>query len=282
MDFKNSIRILKKDWKTSVKRKEILAIMSIFPVIFTIIMPILMLLGVLVDPNAFMSEFGDPALLRSILQIPAHYNDALAGAIMIIRMMVLPMFLFIPGMMPIVISSDSFAGEKERKTMEGVLLLPMNKTELILGKVLASFIPSIIITLACLFIPSIIITLACFFTLGIIVNVMLLSYLDGVILFFSDIPIMLVGLLLAPFWALLNIQISVIISSRAKDMKSAQSISGALITPVLGIILIQIFNPAFLTIMTVLILTVLIALLWLFFIYVSNKVLDPEKLILML
>ena len=65
-------------------------------------------------------------------------------------------------------------------------------------------------------------------------------------------------------------------------MKSAQSISGALITPVLGILLIQIFNPAFLTIITVLLLTVLIALLWLFFIYVSNKVLDPEKLILML
>ncbi|MHA1105065.1 MAG: ABC transporter permease subunit [Promethearchaeota archaeon] len=270
MDFKNSVRILKKDWKTSVKRKEILAIMSIFPVIFTIIMPILMLIGVLVDPNAFMSEFGDPTLLRSILQIPAHYNDALAGAIMIIRMMVLPMFLFIPGMMPIVISSDSFAGEKERKTMEGVLLLPMTKTELILGKVLASFIPSMVISLTC------------FVALGIIINVMLISYLDGVILFFSDVPIMLVGLLLSPFWALLNIQISVIISSRAKDMKSAQSISGALITPVLGILLIQIFNPAFLTILTVLLLTVLIALLWLFFIYVSNKVLDPEKLILML
>ena len=270
MDLKNSIRILKKDWKTSVKRKEILAIMTIFPVIFTIILPILMLIGLLVDPNAFMAEFGDPALLRSILQIPAHYNNALAGAIMVIRMIVLPLFLFIPGMMPIVISSDSFAGEKERKTMEGVLLLPMNKTELILGKVLASFIPSMVISLVC------------FFTLGIIVNVMLLSYLDGIILFFSDIPIMLVGLLLTPFWALLNIQISVIISSRAKDMKSAQSISGALVTPVLGIMLVQIFNPAFLTIITVLILTGFIALLWIFFIYVSNKLLDPEKLILML
>ncbi|MHA1670437.1 MAG: ABC transporter permease subunit [Promethearchaeota archaeon] len=270
MDYKNSVRILKKDWKTSVKRKEILAIMSIFPVIFTIILPILMLIGVLVDPNAFMSEFGDPALLRSILQIPAHYNNTLAGAIMIIRMMVLPMFLFIPGMMPIVISSDSFAGEKERKTMEGVLLLPMSKTELILGKVLVSFIPSMLITLVC------------FFALGIILNVMLLSYLDGVILFFSDIPIMLVGLLLAPFWALLNIQISVIISSRAKDMKSAQSISGALVTPVLGVLLVQIFNPAFLTIISVLLLTGLIALLWFFFIHVSNKLLDPEKLILML
>jgi len=270
LDYKNSIRIFKKDWKTSVRRKEILAIMSIFPVIFTILLPIVMLIGIIVDPNAFLSSFGDPTLLRTILQIPPHYNDALAGAIVVIRMIVLPLFLFIPGMMPIVISSDSFAGEKERKTMEGVLLLPITKTELILGKVLASFIPSMVISLVC------------FLTLGVIVNMMLLSYLDGIILFFSDIPIMLVGFILAPFWALLNIQISVIISSRAKDMKSAQSISGALVTPVLGIMLVQIFNPAFLTISTVLLFTGFIVSLWLLFIYLSNKLLDPEKLILML
>lgn len=269
MNIKNSLKILKKDWKTSVKRKEILAIMSIFPIIFTILIPVLMLFGIIVDPEAFMSEFGDPSILRALLNIPSHYNDALAAAIMIIKMMVLPMFLFIPGMMPIVISSDSFAGEKERKTMESVLLLPINKTELILGKVLASFVPSMFISIVC------------FFTLGIIINIMMFPYLDGNVLFFTDYAIMMAGLLLAPLWALLNIQVSVIISSRAKDMKSAQSISGALITPVLGIILIQIFNPAFITPLTILIFTGIISLLWLFFIYISNKLLDPEKLILM-
>lgn len=270
MDIKNSLRILKKDWKTSVKRKEILAIMSVFPMIFTIFIPVLMLIGIVVDPEAFLSEFGDPAILRALLNIPSHYNDALAGAIMIIKMMGLPMFLFIPGMMPIVISSDSFAGEKERKTMESVLLLPINKTELILGKVLASFVPSMFISIIC------------FLTLGIIINIIMLPYLDGNILFFTDYAIMMAGLLLAPFWALLNIQISVIISSRSKDMKSAQSISGALITPVLGIMLIQIFNPAFITPLTLLILTGIICLLWIFFIYIGNKLLDPEKLILMI
>jgi hypothetical protein len=92
---------------------------------------------------------------------------------------------------------------------------------------------------------------------------------------------MLTGFLLAPFWALMNIQISVIISSRAKDMKSAQSISGALITPVLGIMLIQIFNPSFINAISISILTLCIAFLWLFFIYISNRLLDPEKLISM-
>ena len=51
MEIKNSIRIMKKDWKTSVKRKEILAIMSIFPIIFTIFLPIIMLIGIIVDPS---------------------------------------------------------------------------------------------------------------------------------------------------------------------------------------------------------------------------------------
>jgi len=67
MDFKNSLRIFKKDWKTSVKRKEILAIMSVFPVIFTIFLPIVMLIGVIVDPIAFMNSLGDSAFLRAIL-----------------------------------------------------------------------------------------------------------------------------------------------------------------------------------------------------------------------
>jgi ABC-2 type transport system permease protein len=269
MELKNSIRIMKKDWKTSVKRKEILAIMSVFPIIFTVLLPIFMLIGIIVDPSGFISEFGDPATLRGLYNIPPQYNDALAGAIMVIKMLVLPLFLFIPGMMPIIISSDSFAGEKERKTMESVLLLPINKTELILGKVLASFVPSILISFAC------------FITLGIIINVMIVPYLEGNILFFTDPSILLTGFLLAPFWALLNIQISVIISSRAKDMKSAQSISGALITPVLGIIIIQIFNPSFINAVSISFLTLLISLLWLFFIYLGNRLLDPEKLITM-
>ncbi len=60
----------------------------------------------------------------------------------------LPFFLLIPAMASSVIASDSFAGEKERKTIEGLLATPLSDAELMLGKILVAFVPSMIVTLA--------------------------------------------------------------------------------------------------------------------------------------
>ncbi len=269
MNFKNSIRILKKDWKGTVRTKEILLPMLLMPALFAVGMPIMMLIGVLIDPEEYANAFGDMEVLFALLQIPESYNITLAATVMMLKMMVLPMFLMIPGIIPAMISSDSFAGEKERKTMESVALLPISKSELIIGKVLASLIPSLIITFF-------------FFGLmGLTVNLMMLEFLDGNILIFTDATIMLTVFVLAPCLALLNILISTIISSRSKDLKSAQSISGALVMPILVLVFVQIFNPAFLTTTSVLVLSLILGGLCIIFIDLANRLLDIEKLILM-
>jgi ABC-type Na+ efflux pump permease subunit len=233
-------------------------------------MPILMMMGVMFAPLEFAQAFGDINLLKTILNLPGYYNDYLIGATLMIKMMVLPMFLFVPGLISSIISSDSFAGEKERKTMENVALLPITNTELIVGKVLTSFIPSITITLIC------------FFGTGLIVNMMFLPYLDGTLLIFMDLGDMLVGLLFAPILALFNVQVSVIISSRSKDLKSAQSLSGSLITPIIAVLFLQMFNPAFLSPTMVLIISGILGILCLIFVKIANRLLDIEKLILTL
>jgi ABC-type Na+ efflux pump permease subunit len=273
MELKNSIRILKKDWKVSVRNKEILFPMILLPVLFTIFLPVVMLIGVIAAPEEFSAGFGNidiVQLIETLLVIPSHYNDYLVGALIMIKLLILPMFLFIPGILPTVISSDSFAGEKERKTMESLALLPITKTELIIGKVLTSFIPSIIICFLC------------FVGTGVVINAMLFPYLEGNILFFTDLSVILVAFLLAPLLTLLNIQISVIISSRSKDLKSAQSIAGALITPTIAILFVQMFNPAFLSVPMILIISAILAIFCLIFVNIANRLLDLEKLILML
>ena len=45
-----------------------------------------------------------------------------------------------------VLGSDSFAGEKERKTIEALLATPISDSELLLGKILVSFIPAMLVT----------------------------------------------------------------------------------------------------------------------------------------
>ncbi|MCL2477336.1 ABC transporter permease subunit [Candidatus Bathycorpusculum sp.] len=59
-----------------------------------------------------------------------------------------PMFLIIPIMASSVLASDSFAGERERKTIEALLATPISDSELLLGKILVSFIPAMIVTIA--------------------------------------------------------------------------------------------------------------------------------------
>ena len=245
--------------------------MIILPVIFTIVMPIVMLIGVIMDPEGMAAEFGKFAEFGiPYLGIPENYNPVLTASMVMIKMIVLQMFLMIPGMIPVMIASDSFAGEKERKTMESIALLPISKIELILGKVLTAFVPSILITFAC------------FGAMGLTVNLLLLEHLEGNILIFTDLTFLLVTFLLSPLLAYLNILVSTIISSRSKDLKSAQSISGALVAPALAVIFIQMFNPAFLSPIMIIVLSGVLLGLCLIFMDVANKVLDIEKLILTL
>ena len=261
---------MKKDWKGTLRSKEILAALILIPAIFTILLPIIMMIGVLIDPDSFLAEFPGASTIMAILNIPAHYNNYLKTAAFLIKWMIIPFFLFIPGFTSSFISSDSFAGEKERKTMESIALLPITKTELIVGKLLTSFVPSILISFTC------------FFITGITVNLMLLPHLDGNLLMFADLADMLVGFVLSPLLGILFIQIGVIISSRAKSVKNAQSISGSLIVPLFGIIIIQMVNPAFLSPIMILIISGVMVILCLLFVKIGSSLLDIERLILTL
>ena len=104
---------MKKDWKGTTRTKEIIIPMLLMPVLFTVFMPIVMMIGVLAAPIEFMQGFGNIDILKVVMNIPGHYNDYLVGAVMMIKMMDLPMFLFVPGVRTSILSSDSFAGEKE-------------------------------------------------------------------------------------------------------------------------------------------------------------------------
>lgn len=260
---------MKKDWKGTIHNKEILAAVIILPLIFTILLPSLMMIGALIDPSSFITEYPGASTYIALLNI-SHLNVHLQAAIFMIKWMVVPFFLFIPGFTSSFISADSFAGEKERKTMENLALLPIKKMDLIIGKILTSFIPSLMISITC------------FFGMGLIVNLMLVPYLNGTLLIFMDLGDLLIGFLIAPLVSFLFIQVNVIISSRAKTVKSAQSIGGSLVVPLMALFIVQMINPAFLSPLIILILAVILVLLSIMFVRLANKLLNIERLILAL
>lgn len=57
-----------------------------------------------------------------------------------------PLPLIVPLMVSAVLAADAFAGEKERKTLESVLYLPISDRDLFVAKVLGAFLPAVAIT----------------------------------------------------------------------------------------------------------------------------------------
>jgi len=112
------------------------------------------------------------------------------------------------GLLPTLIASYSIVGEKVEKSLEPLLAAPITDRELLLGKSIAAFIPSI----GALYIGIII-----YMILADIVTHGTLGYN-----FFPSWNIALIMLVLMPLMIILSIEWSVIVSSRANDPRSAQ------------------------------------------------------------
>lgn len=147
-----------------------------------------------------------------------------------------PFFLLIPIIISTALSITSFIGEKENKTIEGLFYTPLTTKELMLGKILASALPSILVT----WVAAIV--------YGIIVNVFGMQVAGQLI--FPNVNWLIVLFLLVPFITFLSISLILFVSHRVKTSKSAQSVSMLLVFPVIGFIVSQstgilLFNPMF-------------------------------------
>ena len=80
--------------------------------------------------------------------VPAGYTMAQTVVYAVITYSMAPSFLIIPVMVASITASCSFVGEKERRTIEGLLYAPITDRELVLAKVLVSVIPSVLLSWA--------------------------------------------------------------------------------------------------------------------------------------
>lgn len=126
-------------------------------------------------------------------------------------------FFFVIGasVIPTTLASYSLVGEKVEKSLEPLLASPITDSELLLGKGMGAFIPSI----GSLYISSIVfMALSDLFTHG------TLGYY-----YFPNWNIAILLLILLPLMSILSVEWSVIVSARATDPRAAQ-LQGTLIT----------------------------------------------------
>nr|WP_263313392.1 ABC transporter permease subunit [Mammaliicoccus sp. Marseille-Q6498] len=224
--FKNVNTIIKKDILEIKKDPGTIAPLLIIPFIFSVILPLLVILGG--SNNTVLNFIGGIKLFTekvpsSILPVGLDSNDKIIYAILMYFFV--PFFLLIPVIISTILSTSSLTGEKERKTLEGLLYTPINNKELMLGKILASMLPAIIITWISLVVY------------GLILDIYSFKNFDQFI--FPNMNWIIIGVFLAPLITFLSITLVVFISHKAKTSKSAQSVSMLLILPLIGSLISQ-------------------------------------------
>lgn len=229
MRIEKALLVFRKDWREIGRNWQVLMPILLVPLLFTVAIPAaVVLLPGLVNVPTSSTAFLDVM----VGNLPGQIQARLAGMAeeqMMIYVMLLyffaPFFLIIPVMASSVIASDSFAGEKERNTIEALLATPITDGELLLGKILVSFVPSMLVTGVSFLLYSVTVDLLTHEMFG----RLLLPNLEWGLLIFG----------LAPAVALSAIGLTVMISARVKGFREVQQISAMLVVPILVMLFAQ-------------------------------------------
>jgi ABC-2 type transport system permease protein len=146
MNWRAIKAIVQRDLLAVFRSKGVMLPLIIVPLLFMIILPgafglltpvINQLPGANMPDIALFLDRLPPALLA---QFEGYTTDQLMIVFMLVYLLA-PMFLIIPLMVASVVAADSFAGEKERKTLEALIYTPTTDLELFIGKVLSAMAP---------------------------------------------------------------------------------------------------------------------------------------------
>lgn len=130
-----------------------------------------------------------------------------------------PLFLIVPLMVSAVLAADAFAGEKERRTLESLLHLPVPDRELFVAKLLTAYVPAVIVSWA---------GFVCF---AVVSNLVGWSVMHRVFVPTAQWLVMI--LWVAPAVTALGLGLMVRVSARARTTQDANQVAGAVILPLI-------------------------------------------------
>ena len=133
-----------------------------------------------------------------------------------------PLMLLVPFMVANVIAADGFAGERERKTLEPLLYTPATDAELFVAKLLAAWIPAVMIAFCGALVYAV------------IVNIVAWPVMQRVVLPEPDVDVMV--LWMAPVFAALGLGGMLLVSLRVRGMQEATQLGGLFVLPVIALV----------------------------------------------
>jgi ABC-type Na+ efflux pump permease subunit len=247
---------MRKDLKVAAHNKGVLLPLIILPLILFVVLPWVMMF----IPTMGGSQSSESQLQQFLANMPPSALRLLAGhtpseqmSIFLLVYALAPMFLILPIMVSSVLAADSFAGEKERKTIEALLYSPITDRQLFTAKLLGPWGAAVILGLASFVLYTVMVDLAGWIVMK---EILLPTWLW-----------VLLAIWVSPAVAGLGLVAMVFVSARAQGFQDAYQTGGLVVLPILGLMVGQMTGVMFFTVGVVFLLglvlwILLLALLW--------------------
>ena len=213
--------VVARDLRAISRSKAVVLPMLLVPVLLMVVLPLLV--GIAARRASIAGgQIGFLDVLPDKLAAPiASLPPQEQLLTLVLGFLLAPLFLIVPLMVSAVLAADAFAGEKERRTMETLLHLPVSDRELFLAKFLTGFLPAVAISW---------IGFACF---AVVANAVSWGIVDGLLIPNGLWLVMIFWV--APAIATLGLGIMVRVSARCRTTQEANQLGGAVILPLIFI-----------------------------------------------
>ncbi len=253
--------IVDKEWAEVFKNKLVLFSVAFLPLLLTAL-PIIMLVttqnltpeDMTVSSSTPDEFFGDMCI---------GLNEADCTQVYMLNLFTL-MFMILPVMVPVTIAAYSIVGEKTTRSLEPLLATPITTMELIIGKAVAAVLPAIAVT---------------WLSFGI--YLVTARFMTNATVFARIIdPMWLLAVfLVGPLLAVLAVCAAMMVSSRVSDPRTAEQLSGAVVLPVILVMMGQSFGLFLLSQELILVTAVVLVFLDAILVYLTIKMFQRETIL---
>ena len=230
MNWRAISAIVRKDVMVALRTKAVVMPLIIVPAILLVGLPVLLgsivliaeLSGITTSDMNELQELIPPALQATLGGLSATE----AGLVFALVYLFAPMYLILPIMVSSVVAADSFAGEKERRTLEALVYTPTTDHELLLAKMLGGWIPGVMVGV----IGFLVYTAVVDFMTWQVAGVMLMPNLFWLLLAFW----------VGPAAAAIGLGVTVLVSARVNTFQEAYQLGSLVVLLVVFLMLGQV------------------------------------------
>ncbi len=219
--------VVSRDLRVVRSSKPVILPMLIVPAVLLVVLPLATVVGARLGAHAV--DLSDVERLLALLpaEMAARVVADPSAVLIEVTLVYLlsPMLLIVPLMTASVIAADAIAGERERKTLEGLLLTPLTDRELFTAKLLGAWLPAVTVGVGGGIVYALVADLA---AVGVV---------EGRL--FPNVVWAVLVLWVGPAVAAISLGVTVLVSARVKTVQEAFQIAGVVVLPVVALVVMQ-------------------------------------------